>query len=31
MSLCETASASAGGCFSVGSRYSERRVIVCGR
>src|SRR5271167_901184 len=27
ISLCEIASASAGGCFSVGRRYSERRVI----
>src|SRR5271166_3780438 len=26
ISLCEIASASAGGCFSVGSRYPERRV-----
>jgi hypothetical protein len=25
--LCESASASAGGCFSVGSRYCESRVI----
>src|SRR5438128_562442 len=27
ISLCEIASASAGGCFSVGRRYSDRRVI----
>ena len=27
ISLCEIASASAGACFSVGSRYSDRRVI----
>src|ERR1700677_1318206 len=28
ISLCEIASASAGGCFSVGSRYSDKRGIV---
>ena len=31
ISLCEIASASLGGCFSVGSRNWDRRVIVAGR